>query len=369
MIGGQRRYEYDKLSLSRFSWFKSSLIFNNRSAIEKRLSDPISRGHFIIVYQPWCINESESTCINYSHAWNSQMLFIYQVFRCLKFQYLNNNRARRLLWCSQNMSKTMSSCARVSYGNTTVTLSGERYVRLVYLRLTFWISVNGFSLWSFVQIVWRKFILNRRNGKSLCEIEEKIHWKWHWCHLQWAIVVREFSFAEKRNGDVIETTTKSYPRLQEGKCNMHSFVEAQCWSLSVFHLQEHFMPAQSKLTKKRVPNEDSSNDLNLTGSPLRDTCDIDYINDSVDSFLGWNNLWTEEDESFRPISIVRAQYVWIADSHIEMILMLMTTFLQTNSEWNMSRPRGTWQDGILGTWRSQRRKHSVDIRRIDQRLE
>lgn len=78
-----------------------------------------------------------------------------------------------------------------------------------------------------------------------------------------------------------------------------------------FHLQEHFMPTQtkSKLTKKKVSNENNSNDLNLTGSPLRDTCDIDYINESMDSSLGWNNLWAEEDESYRPISIIRAQYV------------------------------------------------------------
>lgn len=61
--------------------------------------------------------------------------------------------------------------------------------------------------------------------------------------------------------------------------------------------------------QKIVSNENSSNDLNLTGSPLRDTCDIDYIDDSMDSLLDWNNLWTEEDETYHPISLIRAQYV------------------------------------------------------------
>lgn len=98
--------------------------------------------------------------------------------------------------------------------------------------------------------------------------------------------------------------------MQEGWCesSFHNSLVALIVNV-VFHLQENFLPKQTKLLKKTASDENNSNDLNLTGSPLRDTCDIDYINDSMDSLLGWNYLWTEEDETYRPISIIRAQYV------------------------------------------------------------
>lgn len=69
------------------------------------------------------------------------------------------------------------------------------------------------------------------------------------------------------------------------------------------------MPKPSKLLSKQASNEHDSRNLNLTGSPLRDTCDIDCINESMDSLLGWNYAWTEEEESYHPLPISRSQYV------------------------------------------------------------
>lgn len=189
------------------------------------------------------------------------------------------------------------------------------------------------------------WIAGNNNGKSLCEIEETIHRKWHRCYLYGTIVVHERRTAEKSECIVIDTAPKSDNNLQEGLLQLH-YNDHWVEIIAVLRLQENFVSKQAIPSKKHLSDENGSNDLNLTGSPLRDTCNIDYIDDSMDQSLGWTYFWAEEDETYRPIPFIRAQYVRTAA--INWILFrrrnsLNVNFIfQTNSERDHHGSRGSW---------------------------
>lgn len=71
--------------------------------------------------------------------------------------------------------------------------------------------------------------------------------------------------------------------------------------------KEQSQPKSEKSFSK-IPKKVKKEDLDLTGSPLRDDCEIDYIEDT-DLANSWMNLWSENDESFHAVPIIRAQLV------------------------------------------------------------
>lgn len=67
-------------------------------------------------------------------------------------------------------------------------------------------------------------------------------------------------------------------------------------------------PVKSK-SLKRVAHDDESDLLNLTGSPLKDSCLFDSLGDSlVDGISPKKNAWNGEEEIYQCIQLSDAQY-------------------------------------------------------------
>lgn len=47
--------------------------------------------------------------------------------------------------------------------------------------------------------------------------------------------------------------------------------------------------------------------LDLTGSPLKDSCQFDLLNESLSEELQKKNAWNDEDETFQTVPIGDAQ--------------------------------------------------------------
>lgn len=67
-------------------------------------------------------------------------------------------------------------------------------------------------------------------------------------------------------------------------------------------------------------------DLNLTGSPLKDSCEIDYIDDLLEDGLISLNSWTDEEESYQCISLQAAQY---GNNHHLAFCLFQSSFIQS----------------------------------------
>lgn len=59
-------------------------------------------------------------------------------------------------------------------------------------------------------------------------------------------------------------------------------------------------------THTNQPQHEKDN-LNLTGSPLKDSCQFDSINEFLDEPIVSLNAWTDMEESFHPIKSTQAQ--------------------------------------------------------------
>lgn len=60
---------------------------------------------------------------------------------------------------------------------------------------------------------------------------------------------------------------------------------------------------------RQVAHDDDLDQLNLTGSPLRDSCQFDSLGDSImDELLPKKNAWTVEEEKYHCIPLSDAQY-------------------------------------------------------------
>ncbi|XP_031631660.1 protein zwilch [Contarinia nasturtii] len=67
-----------------------------------------------------------------------------------------------------------------------------------------------------------------------------------------------------------------------------------------------------KIKKIKSPTyTDESYMLDLTGSPLKDSCQYDLLNDSLGDELVKKNAWKDEDERFHPIPMCEAQSYFI----------------------------------------------------------
>lgn len=62
--------------------------------------------------------------------------------------------------------------------------------------------------------------------------------------------------------------------------------------------------AQNKVFKKREIDERDA--LNLTGSPLKDSCDYDPIDELTEPITS-SNAWSDLEESYHPIKASQAQ--------------------------------------------------------------
>lgn len=72
-------------------------------------------------------------------------------------------------------------------------------------------------------------------------------------------------------------------------------------------IQDQIQTKVNEIIFKKPIKREKEEDLNLTGSPLRDNCEIDYIEEDVELASSWNNLWSEYDETYRAVPIARAQ--------------------------------------------------------------
>lgn len=64
--------------------------------------------------------------------------------------------------------------------------------------------------------------------------------------------------------------------------------------------------------KQELQNDDENetNSLNLTGSPLKDSCQFDLLNLSItEELLPKKNAWNNNEERYQSIAMDKAQYV------------------------------------------------------------
>lgn len=54
---------------------------------------------------------------------------------------------------------------------------------------------------------------------------------------------------------------------------------------------------------------DESDQLNLTGSPLKDSCNFEQLSESFSEEFSKQNAWKDEEEKYHTISLSDAQYV------------------------------------------------------------
>lgn len=66
-------------------------------------------------------------------------------------------------------------------------------------------------------------------------------------------------------------------------------------------------PQKMHVERKKPTNERDL--LNLTGSPLKDSCCFDSINESFSEPIESTKLWTDLEETYHPIKFSQAQYV------------------------------------------------------------
>lgn len=67
----------------------------------------------------------------------------------------------------------------------------------------------------------------------------------------------------------------------------------------------------SKKSPKLEPIDSPTDQLDLTGTPLEDECEMDLINTSLDlnDVLQNVHVWTDAEECMLPISIDNARYI------------------------------------------------------------
>lgn len=79
-------------------------------------------------------------------------------------------------------------------------------------------------------------------------------------------------------------------------------------------------PLRTKYTKQEAGSDEEidSNLLNLTGSPLKDSCQFDLLNLSItDELMPKKNAWNDAEEKYHSISMDEAQYVTLCFAFVD----------------------------------------------------
>lgn len=66
--------------------------------------------------------------------------------------------------------------------------------------------------------------------------------------------------------------------------------------------------SRSKSTKQNGKDANTSNLLDLTGSPLKDSCQFELLGESMaDELLPKDNAWKNEEEQYQPLTLEKSQ--------------------------------------------------------------